>query len=189
MVMNLAIRRLSAERDFGQRYHLFDGKGKLTLVADYASPWLPDDERHRVRFARSGGQVVASLDLPEREGRVRNGRSHTSYALILDHAVYAILNKYQEENRDKPPFFTIEADGLTWLAWHEPDGDSLLTFFSDVPPGLMLVNDPQDLTPYDPAGAVNQAAGEYDFMVTLLDNPLHHAELILLALIFLVDRA
>jgi hypothetical protein len=53
----------------------------------------------------------------------------------------------------------------------------------------MLVNDPQDLTQYDPAGAVNQAAGEYDFMVTLSDNPLHHAELILLALIFLVDRA
>lgn len=187
--MDFAIRRLSAERDSGRRYHLFDGKGQLRLVADYASPWLPADEQNRVRFARSGGQLVASLDLPEERGRVRNGRSHTSYALILDHAVYAILNKYQEEHSDKPPFFTIEADDLTWLAWPDPQAQSLLTFYSDVPAGLMLVNDPQDLAGRDPAGIVDQAAGEYDFRVTLPVNPLHHVDLILLALVFLADHA
>jgi hypothetical protein len=187
--MDFAIVRLHAEPDYGRRYHLFDGKGKLRLVADHASPWLPADEQNRVRFARSGGQLVASLDLPMEEGRVRNGRSHTSYALILDHAVYAILNQYQEESGDKPPFFTIEADGLIWLAWNEPQTANLLTLYSDVPANPMLINDPQDFTQQDPAGTVEQTVGEYDFKVTLPVNPLHHADLILLALVFLADRA
>ncbi|MCB9419308.1 MAG: hypothetical protein H6667_05870 [Ardenticatenaceae bacterium] len=185
--MEFEIRRLHAGLGSGRRYHLLDGKSRLQLVADYASPWLPADEANRVRFARSGGQVVASLDLPEGEGRVRNGRIHTSHALIIDHAVYAIINKYQDENGRKPPFFTIEADGMTWLAWNRPDDDNLLTLYKEVPTNLMIVEDPLKSMPIDPVGQVTRAAQEHDFTVSIPVNPLHHADLIMLALVFLVD--
>ena len=187
--MDFKIRRLHDELDSGRRYHLFDGKDKLRLVADYASPWIPVDEQNRVRFARSSGQVMALLDLPEEEGRVRNGRVHTSYALILDHAVYAILNQYQAEDGGSPPFFTIEADGVTWLAWSQPDSDILLTLYKEIPANLMVVSDPLESAPIDPVGAVNRAAGDCDFIVTLPVNPLHHADLITLALVFLFDQS
>lgn len=188
--MNFGIKRLYAEQVSGQRYHLFDGKGRLQLVADYASPWLPADEGNRVRFARSGGQVVASLDLPEGKGRVRNGRVHTSYALILNHAVYAILNKYQEEHGSASPFFTIEADGVTWLAWNETNSDAaLLTLYKEIPANLMVVNDPLESAQLDPIGSVTEATGDYDFGVTLPVHPFHHADLIILALVFLSDHS
>lgn len=185
--MDFGIVRLSAEQGSGRRYHLFDGKGKLRLVADYASPWLPTDDGNRVRFAKPGGQVVASLDLPEDEGVVRNGRIHTSYALILDHAVYAILNKYEEENSDKPPFFTIEADGMTWLAWNQPNADTWLDLYNEIPTNLMVVNDPIESAQITPVGALKPADGKYNLAVTLPVNPFHHADVIILALIFLFD--
>ncbi len=187
-VMDFRIKRLHDEQDSGRRYHLFDGKGKLRLVADYASPWIPADEQNRVRFARSGGRLVASLDLPDGKGLVRNGRIHTSHALILDHAVYAILNQYQAEAGDSPPFFTIEADGVTWLAWGESDSDVLLTLYKEVPANLMIVSDALESAPIDPVGAVSRSAGDCDFVVTLPVNPLHHADLISLALVFLFDQ-
>lgn len=186
--MDFGIKRLHAEQDSERRYHLFDGKGRLRLVADYASPWLPADEQSRVRLARPDGQLAALLDLPEGEGKVRNGRSHTSYALILDHAVYAIFNHYQTEHGQKPPFFTIEADGMTWLAWGETNSDVLLTLYNEVPANLMIVNDPLESSSVTPVGTMNRAAGEYAFTVTLSVNPLTHADLITLALVFLFDQ-
>lgn len=188
-VMDFRIKRLHEEQDSGRRYHLFDGKDKLWLVADYASPWMPADERNRVRFARPSGQVVAVLDLPEGGGKVRNGRVHTSHALIFNHAVYAILNQYRDESENSPPFFTIEADGVTWLAWNEPDSAILLTLYKEVPANLMVVSDPLESAPIDPVGAVTRSAENYDFVVTLPVNPLHHADLITLALVFLLDQS
>lgn len=187
--MDFGIKRLPTVQDSGRRYHLFDGKGKLRLVADYASPWLPANERNRVRFARSGGQLVALLDLPVGEGRVRNGRIHTSYALILDHAVYAIVNQYRAEHGQKPPFFTIEADGVTWLAWSKPDSEVLLMLYKEIPANLMIVNDPLASEQLDPIGRVDRSAAEYDFSVMLPVHPFHHADVIVLALIFLLDQS
>ena len=187
--MDFGIRRLHDEQGSGRHYHLFDAQDQLRLVADFASPWLPAGEADRVRFARSSGQLVASLDLPEEEGKKRNGRVHTSYALILDHAVYAIINKYQQTDNNKQPFFTIEADGVTWLAWSNPDSDILLTLYKEVPANLMVVSDPFESAPIDPVGAVKRAAGDRDFVVTLPVNPLHHADLVTLALVFLFDQS
>ncbi len=187
--MDFGIKRLYAEEELGRRYHLLDGKGKLILVADYGSPWLPADSQRRVYLARSGGQIVATFDLPEGGKKARNGRSQTSYALILDHAVYAILNEYQEESGHKLPFFTIEADGVTWLAWSDAEDDALLTLYSDVPPNLLIVNDPFESGQLKSVGVVKRASGEYDFTVTLPVNPLHHADLIALSLIFLFDQS
>lgn len=187
--MDFGIRRLQGEQDAGQRYHLFDGKDRLQLVADHGSPWLPADEQNRVRFARPGGQVVASLDLPKEEKRVKNGRIHTSYALILEHAVYAILNKYQDKQGKKRPFFTVEADGVTWLAWSETGSNVLLALYKEVPANLMVVNDPLESGQLDPVGAVSRAEERYDFSVTLPVHPFHHADLIILALVFLFDQS
>jgi hypothetical protein len=187
--MDFRIVRLHADQEVGRRYHLFDGKGKLLLVADHANPWLPDDELNRVRFARSGGQVVGALDLPTGKGMVRNGRVHTSYALILDHAVYAILNKYQDEAGEQPPFFTIEADGMIWLAWREPDSESFVALYNEVPSNLMIVSDPLESNLLDPVGTVSQTVGATTFSVSLPINPFHHADIIMLALIFLLEQS
>lgn len=187
--MDFGIKRLQSDEDLGRRYHLFDGKDRLLLVADYASPWLPEDELNRVRFARPSAQVVGSLDLPAGEELVRNGRAHTSYALILDHAVYAILNKFHTEASDRPPFFTIEADGMTWLAWSEPETEALLALYNEVPSNLMIVSDPLESALIDPVGTVSYVRSEAVFSVTLPVNPFHHADIIMLALIFLLDQS
>jgi hypothetical protein len=189
--MDFGIVRLHSDQEPGRRYQLFDGKDRLRLVADYASLWLPDAERNRVRLAKPSGQIIATLDLPvgDENGRVRNGRVHTSYALILDHAVYAILNQYAAEDGDKPPFFTIEADGMTWLAWNKPQSDILFSLYNEVPANLMVVSDPLESSPIDPVGAAARGAEQYDFAVSLPINPFHHADIIILALIFLFDQS
>ncbi|MCP4424237.1 MAG: hypothetical protein GY803_07095 [Chloroflexi bacterium] len=90
---------MHTNRESGKRYHLFDGKGKLALVADHGSSWMPEETRQTVRFVNLGAQVLATLDFPGGGGKLRNGRFHTNHALILDHAVYAIINKYWEEGQ------------------------------------------------------------------------------------------
>jgi len=92
--MRFGIRRLDAGGDNGRRYHLFDEDGRVELVADYGSRWLAAEPGHHVRFARSSGDVVASMRLPRPLLPGHNRQRSVSYAVILNHAVYAIINEY-----------------------------------------------------------------------------------------------
>ena len=157
------------------------------LVMDHGSPWLPADSENRVHFSRSGGQKVATLDLPEGGGVSKNGRIHTSYALIIDHAVYAIFNQHQDEAGDKPPYFVIEADGLTWLAWPPQQENVLVNLYDEVPASLAVIGDPSELDLVEVSGQIRQADGAYHFTITLPDQQFRHAALIALALIFLIE--
>ncbi len=186
VVMNFGVVRLHSMQESARRYHLFDDKDKLALVADYASPWLPADEPRRIWFAGADGAVMATLDLPEGEGRARNGRIHTSYALILDHAVYAIFNKYETEHDDSAaPYFIIEVEGVTWLAWNYPEDGDLFTLYDQGRTSVSIPPEPDERTPI---GIIQRAHHQHDFSISLSVEQLRFAPLLLLALIFLIDQ-
>lgn len=185
VVMDFGVVRLHSTQESGRRYHLYDGKDKLTLVADYANPWLPVDAANRVWLAGADAAVVATLDLPDGDGWVRNGRTHTSFALILDHAVYAIFNKYEAEIDDgAAPYFIIEVEGVSWLAWSHPDEDALFTLYNH---DRTSVSVPLESGERTPIGAIYRAHGQYDFTISLSVEHLRFAPPLLLALIFLID--
>jgi hypothetical protein len=189
IIMDFGVKRLHTSQETGRRYHLFDGKGKLVLVADHGSPWLPTDSYRQVRFARSGGQVVAIFDLPEGAAQLKNGRFHTSYALIRDHAVYAIINELQEEGGDTPPYFTIEADGQECLLWRWRQDPLSFNLYAEIPSNLTIFDDPLEFEMLAAIGQIQQTDGRYDFTITLPSRQFRHLALILLALVFLLDRA
>lgn len=187
-MMDFGVKRLHTGQETGRRYHLFDAKGKLVLVADHGSPWLPTDAHRQVRLTRSGGQVVATFDLPEKAGTAKNGRFQTSYALILDHAVYAIINEYQEASGDKPPYFTIEADGRECLLWRWSQASLSYNLYPEIPANLTIFDSPLESEILSVAGQIQHTDGRYDFTVTLPNRQFRHAALIVLALVFLLDR-
>ncbi len=189
-IMNFSVQRLHTEEDSARRYHLFNGRGKLTLVADYGSPWLrgAEDAQRQVRFAWSSGELVATLDLPEKGERQADDLVHTSYALILDHAVYAIINAYQAGNEpDTTPYFTIEVEGMVWLVWGKEQDDALFTLYDQVPSNLAVSDNPLESGLIEPIGRIHRTQGDYDLTITLPDQRLHEAALLALALLFLID--
>ncbi len=187
--MNFGIKRLPATGN-GRRYHLYDKEEQLLLVADHGSPWLPKDPCKHVRFAKPDGRPVASLDLPWQENG-RKKHKHTSYAIIYDFAVYAIINEYGRSLDGDPlslPYYLMEVEGVRWLVCGGCEQDLFLGFYDDVPDGLAVFTEPQDATLPEPIGRVQSAQTIHDFQIKLPVDSFSQASLLSLALIFLVDR-
>ena len=164
-------------------YHLYNAEDRIALVADHGSPWLPKEPFRHVRFARPDGHPVASLDLPwvsERRGR----QEVTSYAVIFDHAVYAIINAHVAGSQPFP-FHIAEVEGHRWLVM--PDGQSQ-HIYAGVPAGLAYCEDPQELDLPDVIGTVSVLANTVSVELNLPpDDALHEAALFALTLAFLLD--
>lgn len=189
--MNFGVKRLPAE-DKGRRYHLYDEHDQLILVADHGSPWIPEEPTRHVVFARPNGDPIATLDLPERNGDGKRQKG-TSYAVIHEHAVYAIINEHGPENgrKAKPnelPYYTVEVEGMRWLALPHTDPHTLFALYEEVPSGVDVYGEQvaEELPP--PVAAVHPVADGYDFVVEMPEERLQQSALLLLALIFLVDR-
>ncbi|MCA9929538.1 MAG: hypothetical protein KC419_13725 [Anaerolineales bacterium] len=186
--MDFGIVRLSSEWPGAKLYHLYDKKGKLRVVADHGTPWLPVDPQQHVRFARPSGDLVATMDLTWLPKQQRNGRHHVAYAIIIDHAVYAILNKYWDGNDNQAaPYFVLEAGEELWLALDKPHEDRHYTLYDEVPSDLMITSDPQQSQLPEPIGYLYQGLGEYDYNIVFPTEQLQHPALVSLALIFLID--
>jgi|GEM_PF-2205069 len=118
--MKFFIKRLRAA-DNARRYHLYDATNTLLLVADYSSPCLSGDEEQEVRIARPDGFPLATLELPQpRSGKPERQR-RTRYAVIHDHAVYALINAEVDPTAAIAlPYYVVEVEGLRWLALAQP---------------------------------------------------------------------
>ena len=187
--MRFGIRRLDAGGDNGRRYHLFDEDGRVELVADYGSRWLAAEPDHHVRFARSSGDVVASMRLPRPLLPGHNRQRSVSYAVILNHAVYAIINAYNTSTKTKAALvthFTIEVEGRQWLVLEQTQGDPYFCLYDEASADLAIYDELLAAPLPEPIGQIYQSAGEYDFMAEM-EGQLPHASLVLLALIFLID--
>ena len=187
--MDFGTLRLPADSPEIKRYHLFDKKGKMILVADHGTPWLPADPQKHVRFALPSGDVVATMDLTWAAKKGRNGRQHTAYAIIVDHAVYAIINKYWDANNDEVrPYFVIEVVETLWLVLGKETENSHYSIYGEVPPDLMILNEPNQSELPDPIGFLYAGLGEYDFNIAMPTHQIDYPALVSMALIFLLDN-
>lgn len=195
-MISYRIRRLPAGDELGRRYHLFDRDDHLLLVADHGSAWLPAGDVAQVRFARPGGEQVASMDLPIPTG----GRSDKkqNYAIIYEHAVYALLTAMDLSSgtgslaQAVPGKFdrlVVEVEGYKWLGlcWAGDEEGRLLALYDTVTTGLSSSVDPESADLPEPTGLLEVGTGDYDFDLTLPVGRLAHGPLLGLALAYLVD--
>jgi hypothetical protein len=183
LVMDYRIRRLPPLEE-SRQYHLYDQENRLGLVADFGSPWLGGLRGSYVRFGLPSSDLVALMDVSV-SSRKKNGRSHIAYAIQQNHAVSAILNKYQVG--DKPPYFVIEADEQLWLALPQADQKHYL-LYNEVPSDLMITNEPVTTSLPAPIGTIYFEIGEYDYQIVMPPQELNFPQLIMLALVFLIDE-
>lgn len=186
--MNYGVRRVNHTADCAQ-YHLFDHRAMLQLVADYGSPWVP---AHQMRLARPDGKSVASLTLPKPLfARLRRPTANlASYALVMENAVYAVINRLQPSaaNQSRTPYYVIEVESQKWLVLALAEQAGCFALYSTVPPNLAFTPLHQVALP----AAVGQIAAAtpspYHFHITLEPGRLRHIPHILLSLIFLIDN-
>ena len=189
------IRRLPAGEVAGRRYHLFDRADQLLLVADQGSAWLPAADAPQVRFARPDGERVATMDLPRPADRRPDRKQN--YAIIYDHAVYALITTLDLSSATGTPAaapgsfdrLVIEVEGHKWLGlcWTGHEDGPLMVFYDAAAAGLSPVLDPESADLPEPIGLLEVGAGEYDYDLTLPAGRPAQGPLLGLALVFLVD--
>jgi len=197
-MVSYRIRRLPAGDESGRRYHLFDRDDRLLLVADQGSAWIPPGDVAQVCFARPGGEQVASMDLPATAGN-RPDSKKQNYAIIYEHAVYALLTAMdlssgtgslaQTSAPGKFDRLVIEVEGYKWLGlcWTDDDNGRLLVLYDMGTTGLSSSVDPESADLPEPIGLLEVSTGDYDFDLTLPGGRLAQGPLLGLALVYLVD--
>jgi hypothetical protein len=193
--MDFGVKRLPADENDARRYHLYDRSGRLVLVAEQGTPWMADDVPQRVRFAYSDGRTMATLDLPRSATRVGDkGARQIGYVLVVNHAVYAILNEYEwpplATGAEQPRYYIIEVEGKLWLA-QQHGSDPIFMLYDEVPPTLSTYGLSADDNLPDPIGRIRLLApdtAEYDFRIDLPPDQMQHADLMVLTLAVLIDR-
>ncbi len=181
--MDYRINRLSP---FGEsrQYHLFGQDDRLLLVADYKSPWLANLPKSHVRFGRSNGSEVASMDLKAPE-RMKNGRQHTAYAIVKDHAVFAIINKHVIPER--PPYYVVEVADILWLALSSNDEPKHYSIYDEVPSDLLVYDEPSQSDLPNPIGQVYHGIGDHHYQIVMPPTRPQNPALVALSLSFLID--
>lgn len=185
--MNYGVTRVNHTADCAQ-YHLFDHRAMLQLVADYGSPWVP---AHQLRLARPDGKPLASLTLPKPLfARLRRSTANlASYALVMENAVYAVINRLQPSsaNQSRRPYFIIEVESQKWLAMAPGEDTGCLDLYSTVPPRLAFTPLTQLALPAKVGQIAAASHPPYHFHITLEPGRLRHIPYILLSLVFLID--
>ena len=186
-MVHFGIKRLHQVSDTTRRYHLYDETQRLKLVLEQGTPWLPAKGSSRARFALPNGEIVASFERPWRQ---RFRRAQIDYALIIDHAVYAIISQYPPTpTKQEAPAFIMKAGLTKWFALGNEEGEPFFTLYEGAPTNLALYTSPTAVALPEPIGHVNRATGRYHFIMSTPDELPDHASLLVLAFIFLIDRS
>ncbi len=187
--MEFQIKRVFVEDEPTRCYHLYNQQEKLILVADHDTPWLPDNSHHQVRFARADGELVASLDLPWQADEANNGMMFTRHAIILNHAVYAIITVYwASDEMGRRPYLIIEVEDHRWFAMCRRPELFDFAIYDEVPANLTIVDEllEEELPPA--VGFLRAAADGRQFDLSLPGNILQKTAVIALSILFLLDR-
>lgn len=181
--MKYAIRRLSGD-DRSRRYHLYDAEDQLVLVADHGTPWLSDEPFRHVRLALPNGEPVAVVDLPWPVENPRRPQAPV-YAVIYEHAVYAIFSAHSGISRPFP-YHIAEVEGHRWLVL--PGADAVHHLYAGTPSGLAFSQDPRELNLPPEIGRITAVDDPIQVELTLPpDVVLREPALFALALAFLLD--
>lgn len=179
--MDFGVVRLYRELSTARLFHLYDKWERLRLVADHGSPWLAANPHHDVRLARTDGHLVATLNLPWGVGV--GEKRPLSYAVLVDHAVYAVFEVYG----GKRPLIVLEVEESRWLVAPNP-ANSGFTLFDNAPSSFRLrTSQPSEQTD-PPIGHIYQQLDGYDFVLDLpAKRPLRRPAILSLALTVLLD--
>ncbi|MFO7662197.1 MAG: hypothetical protein R6X18_06335 [Chloroflexota bacterium] len=187
-MVSYKVRRLHDDGDRDRRYHLFDRTEQLLLVADLGSAWLSEDNNHQVRFARPNGDPVATMNLPQSDER-RPGKGQ-NYAIIYDHAVYALISPRLSAKSKSDLMFDrleIEVEGQRWLALCWPGGEeALLVIYDAMASDIPTHIDPASADLPEPIGVIEDG-GEEAFNISLPAGRLSQGHMVGLALVLLID--
>jgi hypothetical protein len=190
--MEYGIRFLEPHSEALQRCHFYDDQGKLNLVAEFGTPWQ-QEEISKIHIATPGGELLATLDFPGVGTIGKQGRGRIGYALIHDHAVYAIITKHAPLDADEEalPYFSIEVEGERWLALGERENGRLPSskFFlcDNAPSDLAVYANPLDACS-EAIGKIRCVVGDYNYDVTFPNGRFQQPRLISLALVFLIHQ-
>ena len=192
-MVDFGIKRLLTEQSGDARvYHLFDRDDTLKLVADYGSPWLSSEHADStVRFAETSGKTIAQMDLAATDTKTQGGRQSRDYVIVLNHAVYAILSEYHLRDDDETEriYFVIHVAESMWLALKEKGNQPYFTLYNTVPTSLTSRSmKPMFSDLPEPVGEIDRELHQYDYAVTWQPDGIKHAELVVMALVFLIDR-
>lgn len=193
------VRRLADEvEEDRHRYQLFNRSGQLLLTAGRIKTRPPASELLQVRFSRFDGVYVATMDLPRTPDRRPDKRQN--YALIYEHAVYALITAldlssgtgvlFQRHGTpNKFDRLIIEAEGNRWLALRPADGGKtyLLQLYDAEPDDLPAAVDAESADLPDPIGFVDAGTEGYDFDLSFPAGRLAQESLVGLALVYLLD--
>lgn len=172
-------------------YHLFDRDGSLRVVADFASPWLASENSDRyVRFADSSGKTIAQMDLAATATKLFGGRQNKDYAIVLNHAVYAILSEYQwHSGGEDRVYFVLRVAESMWLVLKEEMEQGHFVIYNEVPASLTSRSmEPMFSDLPEPIGEISQDSLQYDYVVAWQEDGIKHLGMIVLALVFLIER-
>jgi hypothetical protein len=192
--MDFAVKRLVDEHGGPARYHLFDRSHKLILVADAGTPWVAADARKQVRFAQPDGRQITTLDLSlERKKDPKKDAQHAAYPLVLEHAVYAIVNEYvplPAEGKKPPlPYYILEVEGDLWLVRGERGVDPYYSLYDQIPTTMTTFQSLAIADLPERFGAIHEVdLADYNYTIDLDPGRLQNTGLIVLALVFLIDR-
>ncbi|PID86857.1 MAG: hypothetical protein CSB13_02290 [Chloroflexi bacterium] len=191
--MEFGIRFLEPHSELLQRCHFYDDQGVLLLVGECGAPWQ-EAEDSKIRITTPGGDLLATLDFPGVESTGKQGQGRIGYALIHDHAVYAIITKHTPKDPDGEetlPYFTVEVEGERWLVLGERgNGRSQVSTFvlcANAPTNLAVYADLMDACD-ETLGKIRRVVGDYDYDITFPENRFQQPHLISLALTFLIHQ-
>ena len=191
-MIDFGIKRLDmSDGGISRVYHLFGHDGSLKLVADFASPWLTSENPKRyVRFANSAGKIVAQMDLAATATKLFGGRQSKDYTIVLDHAVYAILSEFHShEDDEERTYFVLRVAESMWLVLKEEKDPTQFTIHNDVPASFTSRSmEPMFSDLLEPSGEINRGSTQYDYAVSWHDERIKKMELLVLGLVFLIDR-
>lgn len=170
-------------------FHLYDQHHKLRLVADFGTPWLLAEYAGHVRFARPSGQPIASMDMNSAARKQRYGRFQTSHAMILDHAVYAILNKFWDDapENETLPYFVVEVADHAWLLLGKSEPEWQYKLYAAPSRSLAVMSQPDEADLPEPTGHVYAGVGPYDYQVEFEETTFAQPALMALAAVFLIN--
>ena len=191
-MVDFSIKRLQMDEESESRvYHLFDREGSLKIVADFASPWLSSEHSDRyVRFADSSGKTIAQMDLAATETKMLGGRQSQDYAIVLNHAVFAILSEYQwHDEEGSRTYFVLRVAESMWLVLKEETNQPYFTIYNEVPASLTSRSmEPMFSDLPEPIGEINQDSQQYNYLVRWQEDSIKRLGIVVLGLIFLIDR-
>jgi hypothetical protein len=185
--MDFAIKRITAGANSAPNYHLLDPHGNILLVADQSVAPSVDDRR-QVRLARPDGRLLATIDLPLAAGEGEN----RDYAVIHDYAVYAILSVHPPEGEERKlagPYYILEVEGERWTVLPDSGDDHCYALYDEVPRGLTPYGSLLDLDLPPAIGQICRHDTDVAYTATLALTRLQQPDLIVLALVYLLDLA